>query len=78
MDVLCEKPEISRILKQNVLIDYIMNIRSRAEYGRKLIMKQFEDRLDHQCYMINVDKHTQAMKYCMHDGRRDNPIYQSD
>ena len=60
MQILSEKPEISRILKQNVLIDYIMNIRSKAQYGRKLIMQQFQNRVDHQLYMINEDKYQQA------------------
>lgn len=58
-----------------------MNIRSKAEYGRKLIMQQFEQRLDYQQFMINSDKFQQAKKFCLlsnHDHKHENIVYQTD
>ena len=37
-EILMEKPEISKVLKQNILIDFIMNVRCKAGCGRNMII----------------------------------------
>lgn len=42
-----------------------MNIRSKAQYGRKLIREQYQRRVDYQDYMQNVDKFEQAKNFSL-------------
>ena len=74
---------MAQILKQNIIFDYMVNIRSRAQYAKKMLMRKIEKRYDVQSFMLNMDKSQMAMKLkikndTIHDGRLDNPMYQRD
>ena len=49
-------PEIAKIMKQNVLIDYLINLRSKVIQSKHKIMHKYMQRNDHQTLLVSEPK----------------------
>ena len=54
--LLVDWPEIAKVLKSNVLMDYLMNIRSKVNLAKKKLINKFQNRNDHQTFMYTEPK----------------------
>ena len=54
--ILSDKPEIAIIWLQNIIFDYVLNLRIKIFNARKLLIKKFEKRNDHNILLMNQSK----------------------
>ena len=56
VSILDENPEIAARIKQKILTDYIIKIRSRVNVSRNADVKKLQERRDHQNILILKNK----------------------
>lgn len=56
VNILDENPEIAARIKQKILTDYIIKIRSRVNVSRNADVKKLQERRDHQNILILKNK----------------------
>lgn len=47
MQALNSRPSLKEVIKINILFEYLMKIRTKLQYARKVILQQFVSREDH-------------------------------